>query len=107
MYAETKGLYLKNNMNPDLEFSTKAVGWWWVFWIISNFLGQVVFRVTMNAETADELADSTLINMISNVVGVPLALITIKVISDYSKYDSQLAAIKGYDETDTLNIEPA
>jgi hypothetical protein len=27
------------------------LGWWWALWLISNFLGQAVFRMSMRADT--------------------------------------------------------
>ena len=96
LYNETKNLLLKNELNISKSFSTNLVGLWWTLWIIGNFLGQAVFR--MNAETIDELTTMTMVSMASNVFGIPLGLIAIKVIQDYSNIEPLLNEINNQEE---------
>ncbi len=94
LYVQTKGLIIKNGLALYGNFSTQNLGWWWALWIINNFIGQFEFRYSRNAESIDQLTIVTIASMISNIIGVPLALLTIKVIKDYSKMEELLVQIK-------------
>lgn len=87
LYVETMDLLRKNGQSDRIALGTVALIIWWTLWIINGILGQIVFRISMSAETLDELMDSTAISIVSNLVGIPLALITLKVIRDYSKVE--------------------
>ncbi len=87
LYRETKNLLVTNEISISRNFSTGTLGWWWALWITGNILGQFVFRYSMRAETIDELTTMTIARMVSNIVGIPLATITGKVIKDYSNIE--------------------
>ncbi len=101
MYQKTKGLLTKNGVDFDQTFSSNALGWWWTLWIINNIIGQFVFRYSMKAESIDELTTSTIAGIIANIIGIPLALITVKIIKDYSNIEPLLNEIKDGEETTT------
>jgi hypothetical protein len=101
LYQETKDLLTKKGLSFNQKFTTGSLGWWWTLWIISNIIGQIVFRYP--SETIDELIGGTVASMIGNIVGIPLALITVKVIKDYSNVEPLLNEIKDEDETTTHN----
>ncbi len=84
LYEETKELLKNKGLNISTNLTSSALGWWWTLFLINSFLGQFIFRYSMKAETIDELTTSTIAGMIGNIVGIPLALITVKVIKDYS-----------------------
>ena len=99
LYQETKELLIKKGLGLNENFTTGFLGWWWTFWIINNAIGQFIFRYSMKAESIDELIISTVASMIGNVVGIPLALITVKVIKDYANVEPLLIEIKDEEET--------
>lgn len=99
LYQETKELLTKKGLSINQNFTTGSLGLWWTLWIISNIIGQFVFRYSMKAESIDELTVSTVASMVGNIVGIPLALITIKVIRDYSFVEPLLSEIKDEEET--------
>lgn len=101
LYQETKELLIKKGYSVNDNFTTGTLGWWWTLWIISSIIGQFVFRYSMNAESIDELTTSTIASMIENIIGIPLALITVKVIKDYSNVEPLLTEIKDEEETTT------
>jgi len=103
IYERTSQLLHSKEIKFNQSFSTSALGWWWSLWILSNVLGQITFRLSMRAESIDELTVLTFANMISNVVGIPLALITIKIIKDYADIEVLLFKIKP--ETDEATTE--
>ena len=98
LYNETKNILLKNGLNISKSFSTNLLGLWWTLWIIGNFLGQAVFQSARSAETIDELTTMTMLNMASSIFGIPLALIAIKVIKDYSNIETLLNEINNQEE---------
>lgn len=99
LYQETKALLLKKGLPVDENFTTSYLSWWWLLWIINNILGQIVFRFAMHAKSLGELTDSTSLSMLSNVIGIPLALVTVKVIRDYSNVEPLLYGIGNEVET--------
>jgi hypothetical protein len=102
LYHETKLLLIKNGLEKGVNLSLGAVGWWWTFWILNNFIGQFVFRYSMKAETIDQLINSTFASMIGDIAGIPLALFTIKVIRDYANIEPLLCEIKSEEEATVI-----
>jgi hypothetical protein len=49
-----------------------ALGFWWFCWIVSNILGRVVFRLSMRTETVEELMQSTLFTLASDLFDILL-----------------------------------
>jgi hypothetical protein len=94
LYLETYKILTKNGSSRLGIFSTTTVGLWWTLWIINGIIGQVVYRVSSSAENVEELTISTIISMISNLFAIPLALVTIKVIKDYSMMEDEFYALK-------------
>jgi hypothetical protein len=99
LFHETKELLIKNGLTISENSMTKSLGWWWALWIINNFIGQFVFRYSLKAETVDELTISTLASIFANIIGIPLALITIKIIKEYSNIEPLLNELNDEDES--------
>lgn len=94
IYVQTKKLFTKNGLSEKVNYSTNYLGWWWALWIIATLIGQFIFRLTFkSADTIDNLLIISVVQMISGVLGIPLALITVKIIKDYSKIEPLLAQI--------------
>jgi Na+/proline symporter len=66
--------------------TSSIVGWWWAFFLISNFLGQIVFRMTLGAEEPPELLASTYTYMVSDSIDVVGMLITILMVRRISQF---------------------
>lgn len=88
LFQETKKVLSLNKIKTDL--SIDIVVWWWTLWIINSFVGQFVFRYSMRADTLDELLFSTKASIINNLIGIPLAIIAVKLIKDYAKVEPLL-----------------
>lgn len=101
LYKETKELFNKKGVNINTNFTTSSLGWWWTLWIINNIIGQFIFRYSMRAESIDELTTSTIASMIGNIIEIPLSLITVKIIKDYSNVEPKLYEINDEEETTT------
>ncbi|GAB4258674.1 MAG: DUF4328 domain-containing protein [Vicingaceae bacterium] len=103
LYKETKKLLTNNGLYFNQNLSTVYIGWWWFLWLLNNFIGQFQFRYSTKAETIDELIFSTVINLIDNILGIVLALITIKIIKDYSSVEPLLYEINDENEITSKN----
>lgn len=90
LYTETKKTLLEKDNSLQIDLSTKFLALWWTLWIVSGIFGQVVFRLSRNAETIPELITGTVLYIISGVLGVGLAIVTIKIIKDYSEVEGLL-----------------
>ena len=95
MYQETKELLNNSSAHVQVEVNTASLGWWWGLWVTSSLIGQFIFRYSMKAETIEELTVLTGVGMINNIIGIPLALITIKVIKDYAMMEAVLHEVEG------------
>lgn len=98
LYLETQSLLSQKNENYAQNLTTHSIVWWWALWIISSLLGQFIFRYSLNAETIDELTVTTIASIIASIIGIPLAIITVKVIKDYSEIEPLLYELKDGEE---------
>jgi hypothetical protein len=102
MYIETKKILIKYELISSSNITTNLLGVWWTLWVINNIVGQFVFRYSLKAENIEELITMTVASIIMNIIGIPLALITIQVIKDYANIEHLLFNIK--DEASNTNI---
>ena len=94
LYVETKNFFSRKGLSEKINYTTDYVGWWWALWIITNIIGNFVFRFSLRyAETIEDYITMTFGQIIVGVLGIPLALITIKVIKDYAKVEPLLSEI--------------
>ncbi|MFV8352181.1 DUF4328 domain-containing protein [Flavobacterium sp. XS2P14] len=87
LYVETHNLLTTKQENSTVNLNTQFIGWWWALWLIASFLGQFVFRYSQKAETLEELTTVTIVSIIASIIGIPLALITVKIIKDYAEIE--------------------
>lgn len=90
LYNVTDFYLSKKGIKIDANFTTRALTLWWTLWIVNNVLGQVIYRYTADATSVDQLTTSTILNIIDKIIEIPLALVTIKVIKDYSRIEPLL-----------------
>lgn len=101
LYGETRDLLEKNGKVESESLSTTWLGVWWVLWLVNNALGQFVFRYSLRAKSVDDFITMTRASMTSNIVGIALAIVAIKVIRDYAKVEPLLHEVKGDSEFQT------
>jgi phosphate/sulfate permease len=66
------------------------LGLWWTLWLTNGVIGNGLFRLSMKAKTLDQLTSITSGYMILHIIGIALAFITLKVITDYAKIEPLL-----------------
>ncbi len=54
---------------------------WWTLWLLTNFLGNWSFRMSMRAETPQALFNSELVSLFSDVTDIALCLVAIRMLS--------------------------
>jgi uncharacterized membrane protein YhaH (DUF805 family) len=92
MYDETQKLFTMKGLSEKVNSS--YLGWWWALWLISTFLGQIIFRLAFKSGSdINSLLTYTAMQIVSSVLLIPLALITVKVIKEYSRIEPLLAQI--------------
>jgi hypothetical protein len=93
LYVETARIFSKKGLSEEVSSSTRFLGWWWALWLINNSVAQYEFRTSLKAEIAADLSNVTIAGMIGNLISIPLAIITVKVIKDYAKMEQVLHSI--------------
>jgi hypothetical protein len=94
LYLETQKILSQTNSKYKTIVTTQFVGIWWTLWIISHITDNISTKVTLRAETIDDLSTSSLVSIIASSLNIILAAITIKVIYDYSKIEIDFFDIK-------------
>jgi hypothetical protein len=94
LYVETRDLLKKNEIAMPYTISTATLGWWWAAWIIMGIADNISFRMSLKDETLIQLINGTQADMIANLIGIPAALLAIKVIGDYDRVEGLLMDVK-------------
>ena len=76
--------------NWSTENAGSILGLWWFLWIVTNMLGQAVFRMSTGTEELQELMNLNIITQVSDALAIPLALVTLSIIN--SIYQAQSVA---------------
>jgi hypothetical protein len=92
LYGETINYLRKNNIESNFP-SKKPLIWWWSFWIINEILDCIIFQYSRRTETINELIFSTKLGMVVCLIGLPLCIITVSVIKNYSFLEDKLIKI--------------
>ncbi len=75
----------KNPSNWELQNTSGILPVWWALWLISNFLGQAIFRLSKRAEEINELMNLNIVTQISNVLDIPLALVLLTIVNNVQR----------------------
>ena len=108
IFEETE-LFLEQNIEKyNAPTNISKVQLWWTFWIVVNILSNIQFRMSLNADTIDELINSNIFSMVVTILSIPLAIVTINVIKEYSKietlfFNTKLREINPVLESDLSN----
>jgi len=67
------------------------IGLWWTLFIISNFIGNYVFKTAFKDETIEQIIEGSQAMLISDGMQVPEALLVIFIVFQLSKMESRWA----------------
>lgn len=103
LYNETAELLAKRGLKRKVKLDTTFVGIWWFLWLVSNLLANIDFKMSNSATDIDKFLNLTALDMGMDVLGIILALITIKVIKTYAHAESFLIQLKDEEETSPVS----
>jgi len=89
MYERAVG-FLRQKGIDGIEPGLSLVGLWWTYWVVANIANNVVTRMFWDAESLSELTKSTGADIILNLISLPLIVLAIKVVQNYSKIEEEL-----------------
>lgn len=72
-----------------------VVGWWWGIWLIGNFVDNIDFRFSMQAETAAELANASIVSGIAAIVGIVVTPLAFFVVTGLNRLQRERAKQMG------------
>ena len=98
LYSKAISVLKSYNISYNKDFKSHILVWWWGLHIIGNIMSWGVFRLSSHIDTIDSLLGMTVLNTVLNVLGIISALITIKVVKDYSDIEYLLPPRKKYEE---------
>ena len=80
--------------DSDVALSTTPpiLGAWWAAWIVGNVVGQISFRLSMNATSPGALQGSTMANLVADVVTLASAPLAILVVRGITGRQEKIAA---------------
>ena len=82
-YQAMKEIWMasKNIFDGQLAKTPIIFPLWWALWLSSNILNQSVFRLSAKAVELSELMNLNMLSQISNLIDIPLALVTLAIIN--------------------------
>ena len=66
--------------------SSPIVGWWWAFFLISNYVSMIAMRMLLRGEELSDLLTATYAYMISDVIAIVWIIITILMVRGISQF---------------------
>ena len=98
-YQAMKEIWQASHNSNDWAFEkiSPIVGLWWFLWIITNMIGQAVFRMSTGAEELPELMNLNLVTQACDALAIPLALVTLSIVN--SIYKAQVIACESANES--------
>lgn len=89
-YQAMKEIWLASKDPIDWRFAkaTPILPVWWALWLASNLLGQSIFRLSATAEQLPELLKLNMLSQISNVLDIPLAIVTLAIVNSIYRMQS-------------------
>lgn len=73
---------------------TPIIGWWWGLWIFTSLVGNYIARAMLRAESIDSLTNLTIASMAISVLGIPLAILTVRMIKSYAVKEEKILELE-------------
>jgi len=97
LYYNTHRL-LKREGESYASANLTFVNLWWALWVIVNIAENAITRLSLKAETVEELTLSSQASMVTSLLGLPLGILAVRVISDYAAMESSMAVLSDNEE---------
>ena len=93
MWDKTTRLIKTQDSNYS-DSTTTVIGIWWTLWIVSNYVGNYVLKSIFKEQTIETLMSSTIADMIMSILGIPLAIVTVTIIKNYSSKEEKISSLE-------------
>jgi hypothetical protein len=67
-------------LQPGSEADSGLLASWWYFYIVASASGNAAFSASLRAEQIDQLLTANVVTRMSDIVGIPLAIIFMVVV---------------------------
>lgn len=86
-YMAMKEIWLVSERLLDRKFikTPLILVIWWALWLSSNLLNQSIFRLSASAQQLPELMNLNMLSQVSNLLDIPLALVTLVIINSIDR----------------------
>jgi hypothetical protein len=81
--------------NWQAQKGSPILGWWWALWLISCFLGQIVFRLAMRVDSPASLEALTKVSISAALFEIPVILVALSLISRITRMQTKLVDSHG------------
>jgi hypothetical protein len=80
----------QNPVNWQGSPAGSLLGLWWILWLVSNFVGQASFRMSMRAESLDSIKSATVVAIASDLVEIPLCIVAVFLVATIYSFQKKL-----------------
>ncbi|MCT4639310.1 MAG: DUF4328 domain-containing protein [Bacteroidales bacterium] len=87
---QVSDMYIKSKDENHKPNKLIFVGWWWALWIFTGVFYRILNEVIDNTEYTEHLIVITNMEIVINLIMIPLAICTIRVIKDYVKIEERM-----------------
>ncbi|EAY29107.1 DUF4328 domain-containing protein [Microscilla marina] len=105
LYEETAELLATHEFKDKGQLSTSVLGVWWAAWILKSVLGQVSFRLAMNAKEIAEIQVVTIMSIAQHVLGIIAAFLVVQVIREYARVEPALMEFSYEDQINNIGTD--
>ncbi len=90
LYRETESYLKQKDPSVEVKLNENLVVLWWALWILSNSLGRLQQFLSNYIDTVETMINVQIYTMFENIIGLILAVVTIKTVRDYTKVEPKL-----------------
>ncbi|MDR1190157.1 MAG: DUF4328 domain-containing protein [Verrucomicrobiales bacterium] len=84
-----------NPSNWQTQKGSPILGWWWTLWLVSCFLGRIVFHMSKNVNSPSSLEAATMASIISSMVTISLTIVAVTLVSRIIEKQTKLTQSSG------------
>ena len=101
-YQVLKEIWLVSQKENEYKLmeESKILPLWWTFWVISALLGQVIFRLSLNAEGIPQLLKMNRLYMAADVIDILAAIFTFLLITNIYNFQAGFSKVPVIEQND-------
>ncbi|MEM7659926.1 MAG: DUF4328 domain-containing protein [Bacteroidota bacterium] len=82
------------------RFDSLVVGYWWAAWLLASIIANIAVRIGGDGMDAAQSITGDYIELVSNVVEIPAALLAVYIIRNYTKLEQQMESFAMIDQVE-------